>query len=75
MSRFILIGVAGDPSLTLIDLESKSIETIAPGSVDDAIAEVRAAGGTVFRGVDVAIAIEDRADPVGRFFFDGGSTR
>ena len=75
MSRFILIGIEGDASLTLIDLESKSIETIAPGSVDDAIVELRAAGGTVFRGIDVAIAIEDRANPVGRFFFDGGSAR
>lgn len=75
MSRFLLVGIPGDASLTLIDLDEGSIEAIAPGSVDESIAKVREAGGTVFRGIDVAIAIDDRADAVGRFFFDGGSAR
>ena len=75
MSRFLLVGIPGDASLTLIDLEGGSIETIAPESVDESIAKVRQAGATVFRGVDIAIAIDDRADAVGRFFFDGGAAR
>lgn len=75
VSRFLLVGIPGDASLTLIDLKKGSIEAIAPESVDDSIAKVRQASGTVFRGIDVAIAIEERADAVGRFFFDGGSAR
>ena len=75
MSRFLLVGIPGDASLSLIDLDEGSIETIAPESVDESIAKVREAGATVFRGIDVAIAIEDRADAVGRFFFDGGAAR
>ena len=75
MSRFLLVGVSGDASLTLIDLDQGSVETIAPDSVDESIAKVRAAGAGVFRGVDVAITIDERADAVGRFFFDGGVAR
>ena len=30
MSRFLLVGIPGDASLRLIDLEGGSIETIAP---------------------------------------------
>ena len=75
VSRFLLVGIPGDASLTLIDLEGGSIEVIAPESVDASIAKIRESGGTVFLGVDVAIAIDDRTDAVGRFFFDGGSAR
>lgn len=75
MSRFLLVGMPGDASLSLIDLEAGSIETIAPDSVDGSIAKIRESGGTVFLGVDVAIAIDDRTDAVGRFFFDGGVAR
>jgi hypothetical protein len=75
VSRYLLVGIIGDASLSLIDLEGGSIETIAPESVDESIAKIRESGGTVFLGVDVAIAIDDRADAVGRFFFDGGSAR
>jgi hypothetical protein len=75
VSRFLLVGIPGDASLTLIDLKKGSIESISPKSVDESIAKVREAGGTVFRGINVAIAIDDRTDAVGRFFFDGGSAR
>lgn len=75
MSRYILIGTPQDTSLTLVDLEEKTVQSIAPDSVDASIARVREAGATVFRGVDVAIAIDDRADAVGRYFFDGGAVR
>lgn len=75
MTRFVLIGIPGDPSLSLIDLDQGSVEKIAPGSIDESIAKIRAAGGAVLRGVDVALAIDDRADAVGRFFFDGGAAR
>ena len=73
MSRFILIGIPGDASLRLIDLKAGSIETIGAQSVDESIAKVREAGATVFRGIDLAIAIDDRPDAVGRFFFNGGA--
>ena len=75
VSRFLLVGMPGDASLSLIDLEGGSIEMIAPDSVDGSIAKIRESGATVFLGVDVAIAIDDRPDTVGRFFFDGGVAR
>ena len=75
MSRFLLVGIPGEASLTLIDLEQGSVETIAAESIDASIAKAREAGATVFRGIDVAIAIDERADAVGRFFFDGGAAR
>lgn len=73
--RYLLVGTPGNPSLTLVDLQQGSVETIGADAVDESVAKARAAGATLFRGVDVAIAIEDRADAVGRFFFDGGSLR
>jgi hypothetical protein len=75
LSRYLLVGTPGDASLVLIDLERGSVEKIDAGAVDASIVKVREAGATVFRGVDVAIAIEDRTDAVGRFFFDGGTVR
>lgn len=75
MSRYLIVGIPGDTSLSLIDLDVGSVEKIPAASVDESIAKVRAAGATVFSGVDVAIAIDDRADAVGRFFFDGGAAR
>lgn len=75
MTRYLLVGTPGDPSLKLIDLQQGSVETIAADAVDQSIASARQSGATVLRGVDVAIAIEDRTEAVGRFFFDGGSVR
>jgi hypothetical protein len=75
MSRYILVGTPGNASLSLIDLEAGSVETISPDAVDTSIAKAREAGATVFRGIDVAIAIEERTEAVGRFFFDGGTIR
>lgn len=75
MSRFLIVGIPGETSLSLIDLDAGSVEKIPAASVDESISKVREAGATVFSGVDVAIAIDDRADAVGRFFFDGGPAR
>lgn len=75
MARYVLIGITGSKSLSLIDLEGGSLETIPPESVDESISKVREAGDTVVRGVDVAVAIDERQDAVGRFFFDGGAVR
>lgn len=75
MSRYLLVGVSGQPGLKLVDLESGSVEAVAPDQVDATVAKVREYGGTIFRGIDVAIAVEDRQDAVGRFFFQAGSAR
>lgn len=75
MSRYLLVGTPGNPGLTLIDLQDRTIETVGVEAIDESIARARAAGATVFRGVDVAIAIEERHEAVGRFFFDGGTVR
>lgn len=75
VSRFLLVGIPGEASLTLIDLKDGLVETIAAALVDESIAKLRESGATVFRGIDVAIAIDERTDAVGRFFFDGGSAR
>lgn len=72
MTRYLLIGLTGDTSLKLVDLEKGTVETIAADAVDESVAHVREAGATIMRGVDVAIGIEDRTDAVGRFFFAQG---
>jgi hypothetical protein len=75
MSRYLLVGFPGDASLKLVDLEAGTVESIPSSGVDEAVAKVRESGATVLKDVDLAIAIDDRADAVGRFFFDGGSVR
>ena len=75
MTKFILIGLPGDPSLRLIDLEHGSVQTIEPQMVDQSIAKVRQTGATLVKGVDLAIAVDDRTDAVGRFFFNDEAAR
>lgn len=70
MSRIVVIGLPGDPSLKLVNLDDGTVEPIDSGAVDASIAKAREAGATVFRGVDVAILVEDRQEAVGRFFFE-----
>jgi hypothetical protein len=75
LSRYLIVGMPETPELILIDLEQGSVEKIAEDAFDASIAKARESGATVFRGVDVAIAVEDRTKTVGRFFFVGGSVR
>ena len=75
MAKFVLVGITGEAGLSLIDLDSGAIEKVPAGSVDEAVAKVRASGASVIKGVDLAIAIDNRQDAVGRFFFDGGAVR
>jgi hypothetical protein len=56
MTTQIIIGVEGDPSLWLIDLENRSVERL-----DDDFAGVRVEGGRVVRGVDLAVAAPVRS--------------
>lgn len=73
MARYLLVGLQGETTLTLVDLERGISEVVEADAIDASIAKAREAGATVFRGVDVAISIDDRKAAVGRFFFDGGS--
>lgn len=75
MAKFVLLGLAGEAGLSLIDLESGAVEKVSADSVDEAVAKVRKSGAAITKGVDLAIAVEDRQDAVGRFFFDGGAVR
>lgn len=75
MAKFVLIGLVGEAGLSLIDLESGAIEKVSADSVDEAVAKVRQSGAAVIKGVDLAVAVDNRQDAVGRFFFDGGAVR
>ena len=75
MAKFVLIGLAGEAGLSLIDLESGAIEQVSADSVDEAVAKVRQSGAAVIKGVDLAVAVDNRQDAAGRFFFDGGAVR
>ncbi len=75
MAKFVLIGLSGEAGLSLIDLDSGAIEKVSAESVDEAVAKVRQSGAAVIKGVDLAVAVDNRQDAIGRFFFDGGAVR
>lgn len=71
MKRFILIGQPGSTDLLLIDTSNNTVQVINQSSVDPTIAQLRASGTAVIRGVDVAIATDTQQQAVGRFYFTG----
>ena len=79
MAKFLIVGVKGEGNLWLVDCERRTVERIEAGNVAgtnasdaDLIAntgQARAEGFVITRGIDFAVAAENRADAVahGRF--------
>lgn len=59
MANFVVIGVPGDPQLYLADLGAGTVSPLnAPAGSDLGIADqLRSAGATVVRGVNLAVAV------------------
>lgn len=78
MANFVVIGITGDTQLYLADLSAGTISPLAPqpGSPLSTIDQLRNAGATVTRGVNLAVTVGSASDAAsGRFDETPASTR
>ncbi|MDL2404166.1 hypothetical protein PY650_00540 [Rhizobium calliandrae] len=64
MANFVVIGVPGDPQLYIADLGAGTITPLnAPGGSDLGVADqLRNAGATIVKGVNLAVAVGTAAN-------------
>lgn len=60
MSKVVVIGLPGNDAVWVADLDAGTVRPLvaAPSPQLDAITQIRAAGGTVIKDVNLAIAVE-----------------
>jgi hypothetical protein len=61
MTDFVVIGLPGDPQLYLADLKAGTITPLSPqaGSTLGGADQLRNAGATIVKGVNLAVAVGD----------------
>jgi len=59
MARVVILGIAGEPGLWVVDLDAGTAAPLTnpPDSTLQPIVNLRAAGATVTRGVNVAVSV------------------
>jgi hypothetical protein len=71
MSKFVVVGFPGSDAVWLADIDNGTIRPInpAPSPQLDTVNQIRAAGGTLTKDVNLAIAVES-ADSAFSGLFD-----
>lgn len=77
MARYIILGEQGSQDLLLVDQEAMTVQRVDPGSPPsiardgslDTVQAMRGSGLNLVKGVSVAVAIDDQADPSARWVF------
>lgn len=71
MSKFVVVGFPGSDAVWLADIDAGTITPLnpAPSPQLDIVNQIRAAGGTVIKDVNLAIAVES-ADSAFSGLFD-----
>lgn len=72
MAKFVILGIEGDPSVWLADLEAGTVNKLDAAAIDAAGAaeagfvsvaiKARGYGYTLVKGVDLAVATDTRSD-------------
>ncbi|KEA07769.1 hypothetical protein G6L29_29955 [Agrobacterium rhizogenes] len=67
MARVIVIGVAGEDGLWVADLDAGTVTPLPDPKTGDLrnVADLRAAGASVIKGVDVAITVKATSSAAG----------
>lgn len=68
---FVVIGLKGKDQVYVLDTEALTVSTVEASSVlGENVATARASGTPYISGVDVAVAVEHRADPSAIWYFE-----
>jgi hypothetical protein len=65
--RYVIIGQKSDSTLLVVDTQKRTVEVLDASRAPAAIQDIRAAGGAIYRQVDLAIASDQRDDGTGRW--------
>ena len=70
--RYVIIGQKGSDTLLVVDTQTMSVtELDSSAGVPAAIQILRSEGGSIYKGVDVAIASDQRDDGAARWLSPG----